>query len=268
MKDKIKSLANGFLAGFGYRLITIEYLNVLNQKFQSLVSKEKEKDDVQFLLTMPEYQLSSILSNLNKSHAQYRQDLFVLSELNFKKGGYFVEFGATNGIGNSNTLILERDYGWAGILAEPAKRWHFDLKNNRRAKIETDCVWSKSGEILKFREVAACTELSTLKKFSTSDLHSNQRDVGVEYDVKTVSLIDMLNRHGAPKTIDYLSIDTEGSEYEILSNFDFDSYNVRVITCEHNYTAEREKIYSLLVGNGYVRKYENISKVDDWYVRE
>jgi hypothetical protein len=67
--------------------------------------------------------------------------------------------------------------------------------------------------------------------------------------------------------IDYLSIDTEGSEYEILSHFDFEKYHFKIITCEHNFTPARERIFSLLTKNGYARKCENLSKIDDWYVR-
>jgi hypothetical protein len=66
--------------------------------------------------------------------------------------------------------------------------------------------------------------------------------------------------------IDYLSIDTEGSEYEILANFDFSKHRFRVITCEHNYTQERDKIHTLLTEKGYLRKFEDVSQFDDWYV--
>ena len=76
----------------------------------------------------------------------------------------------------------------------------------------------------------------------------------------------MLETYQAPKTIDYLSIDTEGSEYEILKAFDFDKYKFRVITCEHNFTSMREKIYDLLISKGYQRKLTSISRVDDWYI--
>ena len=78
-------------------------------------------------------QVSAILS---KSKSQLRQDLFVLSRLNFKRGGYYVEFGATNGIDLNNTYLLETEFGWDGILAEPAVCWHRDLKLNRKAAIE------------------------------------------------------------------------------------------------------------------------------------
>ena len=87
------------------------------------------------------------------------------------------------------------------------------------------------------------------------------------FNVKTISLYDLLEKYNAPKYIDYLSIDTEGSEYEILKNFDFEKYVFKIITCEHNHTDMREKIYTLLTNNGYVRKYENLSQWDDWYVK-
>ena len=76
----------------------------------------------------------------------------------------------------------------------------------------------------------------------------------------------MLKQFEAPKLIDYLSIDTEGSEYKILQAFDFDLYKFKVITCEHNFGKNREKIFNLLIRNGYSRKFEHISKYEDWYV--
>ncbi len=76
----------------------------------------------------------------------------------------------------------------------------------------------------------------------------------------------MLRSNNAPKIIDYLSIDTEGSEFDILNAFDFGEYSFRVITCEHNYTEKRLLIHDLLKKNGYKRVFEEISLFDDWYV--
>jgi len=93
------------------------------------------------------------------------------------------------------------------------------------------------------------------------------REGGETYSVETISLMDLLEKHGAPREIDYLSIDTEGSEFDILENFDFDKYPIRIITCEHNYSPMRERLHALFSGKGYVRKYEQVSQFDDWYVR-
>ena len=200
-----------------------------------------------------------------KSKAQLKQDMFVLDELGYKRDGYFVEFGATNGVDFSNTYLLENEMGWKGILAEPAKVWHDALVANRKCCISFDCVWSKSHEELEFNEVGAA-DLSTIDVFSAVDEHAKTRTEGKKYNVYTVSLLDLLNKHKAPKEIDYLSIDTEGSEFEILNAFDFDAYKFKVITCEHNYTPMREKLADLLTSKGYTRKYPEYSRFDDWYV--
>ena len=108
-----------------------------------------------------------------------------------------------------------------------------------------------------------------MKDYVGSDIHKEIRIEKAKstYNVKTVSLVDLLNHWQAPTVIDYLSIDTEGSELEILLDFDFDIYDISVITCEHNYSDNRDKLYKLLVGNGYTRILDNISMFDDWYVR-
>lgn len=201
-----------------------------------------------------------------QSKSQLKQDIFVLLESDFKKNGYFVEFGATDGIYLSNTYLLEKSFAWTGILAEPGRNWQADLSENRDAAIEHDCVWSKTGESLTFN-MTSDQELSTLDAFSGSDGHAKSRADGKRYTVNTISLLDMLKRHNAPREIDYLSVDTEGSEYEILKSFDFDAYNIRIISVEHNFTPMREKIFELLSAAGYVRKYPGLSKWDDWYVR-
>jgi hypothetical protein len=119
---------------------------------------------------------------------------------------------------------------------------------------------------LAFNEVEFA-ELSTINSFSESDSHGDFRKKGKTYDVSTISLRDLLLKYNAPKQIDYLSIDTEGSEYDILSAFDFSEYSFEVITCEHNYTPAREKLCALLTENGYQRVFEELSDFDDWYVR-
>jgi FkbM family methyltransferase len=216
-------------------------------------------------LSSQKLELNYILSFSGQAKSQLSQDIFVLSETGFKRGGYFVEFGGTDGLWFSNSHLLEKKFGWDGIISEPAKIWHEALVNNRDCHIDFDCVWSKTGETLEFNEVSAA-ELSTIDSFSGSDEHAEARITGHKYNVNTISLVDLLKKYDAPKEIDYLSIDTEGSEYEILSAFDFDAYKIKVITCEHNYTPMREKINALLVSKGYTQRYPYLSLLDDWYV--
>ena len=238
----------------------------LYDKFQKLREQQGPDDDIEFLRCLPGPQASQSLRHLSRSKAQFRQDLFVLSELDFKENGFFVEFGAADGINLSNTYLLEREFSWKGILAEPARCWHEKLTQNRSAVIETRCVWSESGATVKFNE-ADVAELSTINSFSDEDYHRETRKSGKTYEVDTISLNDLLKKYDAPRQMDYLSIDTEGSEFDILSRLDFDRYRFNLITCEHNFTHRREDLHALLSRNGYIRKYQEVSRVEDWYVR-
>jgi FkbM family methyltransferase len=199
--------------------------------------------------------------------SQLGQDLFVLWTTSFKREGFFVEFGAAGGLDLSNTVLLERSFAWDGIVAEPARRWHDDLKRHRQCIIDTRCVWGHSGQSLSFKETAEA-EYSTVSQFAgREDGNQERRASGTEYQVDTVSLNDLLEQHAAPTRIDYLSVDTEGSEFEILSAFDFTRHEIGVLTVEHNDDpAQRYRLFELLTGQGFNRVLEQVSYFEDWYV--
>lgn len=243
----------------------LKKINIGVTSYSNLNELNQFKTDYFDLLELSRSKIDKLTDYKALSKAQLYQDLFVLHELNFKENGYFVEFGATNGFTFSNTYLLEKSFNWTGILAEPAMSWHKELRDNRECHIETKCVWSKSNEKLLFNENKT-KELSTLQQFSNNDFTNGIVDQPKTYEVHTISFIDMLDSYGAPKLIDYLSIDTEGSEFTILENFDFTKYSFKVITCEHNFSEDREKICKLLESKGYRRKFKSISKWDDWYV--
>ena len=261
-KEMIQSL-NNFLSKFNLHLMR-------KSTYDRTLGWTNDHHDYAFASVLDAADLPEYFKNLDASQSQLRQDLFALSEHNWKSNGYFVEFGATNGVKMSNTHLLERKFNWTGILAEPARVWQSELMQNRDSHICFECVWKSTGETVVFNEVIDDVhngELSTIDEFSNSDGHKKARKNRTQYDVETISLTDLLHKFNAPRIIDYLSIDTEGSEFEILQAFDFSAFDIKVITCEHNYTEMREKIYDLLVANGYVRKYEKISRFDDWYVK-
>jgi FkbM family methyltransferase len=254
MKNKLKKILNRF----GFDLIKISTLN-------RLISNQKIAEEYKFIQNYSYETIANYFKFKVQSKAQIKQDLFVLSELNFKHNGFFVEFGATDGMSMSNTFLLEKEFNWNGILAEPGKCWHQTLKQNRSSSIETECVWHNTGEILQFKEAKKST-LSTIVGFGDTASHSQIRDNENMYSVKTISLNDLLLKYNAPKIIDYLSIDTEGSEYIILNSLNFNDYKFRVITVEHNYTDLRKKIFDLLTSKGYKRIHTEYSLFDDWYI--
>lgn len=201
----------------------------------------------------------------SKSQSQLGQDVLALGVSGIKRGGFFVEFGATDGVSLSNTYMLEKDFGWSGILCEPGKLWHSSLRANRSCSIDIRCVYSSSGQYLKFSETGI-GELSTISKYMESDENRFLRKEQRTYDVETVSLGDLLAKYNAPKYVDFLSVDTEGSELAILKDFNFDKYRFGLICVEHNYTSSREKLQELLTRNGYKQIYPEHSKFDDWYL--
>ena len=198
-------------------------------------------------------------------------DIFVLNYFNFKNNGYFLEFGAGNGVYNSNTLLMEKKFKWKGILVEPANVYYPELKKNRQCIIEKNCLWSKSNLKLEFIEVDKKIEsgMSTIASYQDQDKFSNLRKKkNKKYLVNTITLMEVLNKHKAPKNIDFMSIDTEGSEFEILKNFDFKKYKFGFISCEHMWNLKkRSNIYKLLTKNGYERVYTDYSMQDDWYIK-
>lgn len=234
-------------------------------QLEQLLEASRSQFDLKFVRSFATDKAHDIIDLFPASKAQLRQDVFALLALQMKKGGYFVEFGATDGVTLSNTFLLEKQFGWTGILAEPARVWRERLCNARECAISLECVWPRSGEVVEFCETP-WSEISTSKEHLESDGHKGLRADYKSYAVRSISLSDLLKKHNAPQIIDYLSIDTEGSEFEILNNFPFEDYSFNVITCEHNYTENREKILALLSKNGYVRVLDNLSDFDDWYV--
>ena len=239
-----------------------KYRIVRSARYWELRRKEYAFHDLNLLKALPSAIAPKVLELLPKSTSQLRQDIFALSQLNFKTNGFFVEFGATNGIDNSNSALLERGFGWSGILAEPDTRWHRDLKANRTAKIDTRCVSARSGETVSFTATSR-GENSGM----ASHVGLRRRLQGQTYEVETISLNDLLAEHGAPEVIDYISIDTEGSEAMILEALDFSRWKFGVATIEHNFDPQRERIHKVMTENGYQRVLEEVSQFDDWYVQ-
>lgn len=209
--------------------------------------------------------ISYCLSRRDQSRSQILQDLWVCFEIGEKIDGFFVEFGATNGVRNSNTWLLETKFGWKGILAEPNPLWHSELMLNRSAFIEEKCVAARSGDIVTFITTDDVDpELSGIAGFAAADHFAETRCRGQRIQLETISLDDLLDKYDAPSTIEYMSIDTEGSELDILSSYSF-RHRFKTISVEHNPKNEKA-IDAILAQRGYIRVFKQFSQWDSWYV--
>jgi FkbM family methyltransferase len=179
---------------------------------------------------------------------------------------YFVEFGACDGIAFSNTWILEKYFGWNGILAEPGLTYQRNLNYFRASsKISHSAVTSQSGESLTFFENLDKPSLSGLY---TSEDNSSADSKFVSYEVESVSLQDLLDQFKAPKRIQFLSIDTEGNELQILQSLDFSKYQFDLVAIEVASRIENKGTSQFMDEMGYkhLRKLAEISGGDSWYV--
>lgn len=259
----LKKLLLWRLTAKGFKLVTQEYLD--RELHFAAVGRQRLRWILGQSGLSKSFSAHDIETILNHSKSQLGQDVLALSVVGASRKGYFVEFGATDGVSLSNTHLLEKRFGWQGLLCEPARGWHSDLMKNRSAELDWRCVHTNSDLMVDFLETKL-PELSTMRGFGTDDMHAPVREDNEAYEVETVSLLDLLKSHSAPKHIDFMSIDTEGSEFEILNAFDFNQYSFGTITVEHNYTSNREKVRTLLLSKGYRQVYPELSDFDDWFV--
>lgn len=262
MIELIKPKMKAALGAVAHALGTKPYLRTVlfnaMRRRSAMIERLRSVEEVLFL--------AHVFRRLDQSSAQILQDLWVWYELDGLRDGFFVEFGATNGRTNSNTWLLEHRFGWKGILAEPNVHWHADLKRNRSATIDTRCVAETSGQTVEFLSPDD-PELSTMVSYSAADHFADVRRDAPRCTVETISLEDLLVAHAAPTRIDYMSVDTEGSELEILSAFDFGRWDVRLLSVEHNNTGREQDFDKLLAPHGYVRRFPEFSQWDAWYVK-
>jgi FkbM family methyltransferase len=203
---------------------------------------------------------------MKSSYSQIGQDKWVVEKTKGKRNGYFIEIGAVDGVYLSNTYLLETQYGWTGVCIEPSSKYG-DLIKNRSSLCFPVCLSDKAGEVVEFVE-------GTTEKWGTDESHHTLSGIqkyfnahqtkGITIKLRTRTLEDVLIAANAPTDIDYMSIDTEGSELIILKNFPFNKYKIKLITIEHSYVEpQRTLIRELLTKNGY--KHVHQLNIDDCF---
>lgn len=213
---------------------------------------------------LPEERRAELAHVARFARSQLGQDLFALWSTDLKQGGYFVEIGVGDGQYLSNTHLLEDRFGWTGILAEPLPRFQRALSKRRACEVDGRAVWSRSGRRRFIHDLGYFSAISEVGGATPSTrLRRGSRAIQVE----TVSLIDLLDHHGAPPCVDFLSLDVEGAELEILRSFPFhDRYVINAICCEHNFSPAWPAIHDLLVREGYRQVFPQLSGHDGWFV--
>jgi FkbM family methyltransferase len=184
--------------------------------------------------------------------SQFGQDKYVNEHFfKNKRDGIFVEIGAFDGISLSNTYFFEKELGWQGICVEPVQQKFNLLQKNRSCICIQGCISNFDGKAL-FAEVSGIEVLSGLSmKYDPRHVHRIQSEGGKikYYEVDCFTPKTIFEKFNMSH-IDFLSIDTEGGEFDILSSINLKSIDIDVITVEVNYPDDK-RIHDYLTSHGY-----------------
>lgn len=192
------------------------------------------------------------------SRSQAGQDLWVFGEVfDEKRGGFFVDIGAHDGVTLSNTYILESKYAWTGICVEANPDNFMQLTANRKSKCIFACLDSGEG-VVEFAKKGLFGGI--ISKNTDNKTPAEGSEV---LSLQTISLATLLKRADAPSEIDYLSIDVEGAEERVLGAFPFNSYRFKCMTIER----PTDSLKATLKSSGYILIKE-IPGLDCFYIHE
>ena len=187
-----------------------------------------------------------------KFYSQNGQDqlIYKIFFQKFTEPGVFIEIGADDGIENSNTFFFEESLNWRGICIEPRAEAYAQLIQNRNCLCENVAIGENAG-VHPFLSISGYGKgLSGLLDYY-DDRHrvriANEMDSPVakqstveKIDVQVVRLEEVLSKH-AITHIDLCSIDTEGSELNILESIDFSKYHFNLLLIENNYNEDKTR---------------------------
>ena len=194
-------------------------------------------------------------------HSQYKQDEYLETAI-FKgyKDGFYVDIGAHDGVSLNNTLYFEKNNNWRGINIEPIKAVFDRLVENRTTdrNININCaVCNRNGEADFYLNEGYTEMLSgIIENFDARHLerlmNENTEMSATTQIVKvnTKRLETIFDEH-AVSHINYLSIDVEGAEFEVIKSIDFTKVFIDVIGFENNYTEVSRPIILYLEYNGF-----------------
>lgn len=190
-----------------------------------------------------------------KYYSQFNQDKFIYENVfKNKTDGFFVDIGASDPIKGSNTMFFE-EIGWSGILVEPNKKDYDELVKIRKTPAENVGIYNKNGRF-KFLLCGGYIKVLSGLLHEQHPQHLNRivnefftyGDSMEIIEIETITIEDLLKKYNRNE-IDYLSIDTEGSEYSILSNINFNNIKIKCISVENNYNDD--KLEKLLLSNNF-----------------
>jgi len=160
------------------------------------------------------------------------------------RDGFYVELGANDGVRFSNSYYFEVNKGWKGVLIEPAPNLYVTCKKKRGANNVVFCnacvSFDYKEEFVRMKYCDSMTISDNLdldigdhdKFVEGGEQYLNEGESTFIFGAKSATLNSLLKEAEAPALIDFLSLDVEGAELEVLKGVDFTKYNFRYMVIE------------------------------------
>jgi FkbM family methyltransferase len=195
-------------------------------------------------------------------NSRYGEEWIIRDYFNDQRDGVFVDVGANHHQRESNSYYLETKLGWRGIAVEPQTKFAADYARHRPKTIFVPLfVSDKSDHVVTMYVPGNDLIASTDKSFVE---HEGGKDAK-EVRVKTATLDDILTRHGIDQ-IDFLSVDVELHEPEVLRGFSIDRFRPR-LACVESHAPVRQQILDHFAAHDYavLGKYLRADPENLWF---
>jgi FkbM family methyltransferase len=196
--------------------------------------------------------ISNMISQAPLFFSQSGQDRMIDRLLDGRRNGVFVDVGGYDGVTGSNTLFFEVFRNWTGILVEPSPTQLKSAKSVRKCPCLGYAVAGDSGKADFMEVTAGYTQMSGFLDSYDADLLSkvraNPQHAEHIHNLPKKTLQYILDEKKLGK-IDFLSLDVEGGEINILSSFPFESFDIDVFSIENN--AQSSDLPQLMKSKGY-----------------
>lgn len=191
---------------------------------------------------------------LLQSHSQFNEDLLLDLLLSQKQNGFYLDVGANDPNINNNTQRFY-DRGWSGINIEPGIKPYQDLCAARPRDLNLNMGVGSEKGTLTFYDIIGDTSISSFDRETAQKMATAFGRKIVPTPITVNPLRDIIAQHAPETAIDFLSVDAEGVDLDVLKSNDWEKYRPSIVMVEMN--NEVVGITNFLNSKNYILVFNN-----------